>query len=177
MKRLALAAVLLVLLVGPARAGFDEGLAANERGDYATALKEFRPLAEQGNAGAQYHLGLMYRHGNGLTQDYTEVVKWFRKAADQGNASAQFNLGFMVVNPLARCCVQIHTALRNYPRPSLLPRVPGGIIIRDRHRSPASLTGHRLIVRMASLKLSDHRRSMFVATALWTARLKPNLGL
>ena len=47
MKRIALAAVLLVLPVGPARAGFDEGLAAYERGDYATALKEFRPLAKR----------------------------------------------------------------------------------------------------------------------------------
>ena len=50
MKRIAIAAVLLVMLVGPARAGLDEGVAALGRGDWATALKEWRPLAEQGNA-------------------------------------------------------------------------------------------------------------------------------
>ena len=44
MKRIAIAAVLLVMLVGPARAGWDEGVVAYKQGDYATALKEFRPL-------------------------------------------------------------------------------------------------------------------------------------
>ncbi len=55
MKRIALAAVLLFVLVGPAWAGFDEGSAAYERGDYETALKEYRPLAEQGDL-TQYEL-------------------------------------------------------------------------------------------------------------------------
>ena len=50
MKRIALAAVILIALVGPGWAGFDEGWAAYERGDYETALKEFRPLAKQGYA-------------------------------------------------------------------------------------------------------------------------------
>jgi len=50
MKRIALAAVLLVALFGSVRAGYEEGAAAYQRGDYATALKEWRPLAEQGNA-------------------------------------------------------------------------------------------------------------------------------
>ena len=98
MKRIALAAVLLVLLVGPARAGFDEGLAAYERGDYATALKEFRPLAAQGNAAAQNNLGLMYSNGAGVPQDDAEAVKWYRKAAVQGYAAAQYNLGGMYGN-------------------------------------------------------------------------------
>ena len=98
MKRIALAAVLLVTLVGPARAGFDEGVAAYNRGDYATALKEFRPLAEQGHAIAQFNLGYMYLKGQGVTQDYAEAVKWFRLAAEQGDADAQFNLGVMYNN-------------------------------------------------------------------------------
>ncbi len=58
-KRLLLV-VVLVMLVGPARAGFDEGVEAYDRGDYETALKELRPLAEQGDADAQYNLGVMY---------------------------------------------------------------------------------------------------------------------
>ncbi len=56
-------------LTAPARAGFDEGEAAYQRGDYATALREWRPLAEQGNARAQYGLGLMCRKGGGVPQD------------------------------------------------------------------------------------------------------------
>ena len=80
MKRLALIAVLLVILVGPAWAGYDEGRAAYERGDYAKALKEFRPLAEQGDTSAQHILGLMYGNGQGVPQDYAKAVKWHRLA-------------------------------------------------------------------------------------------------
>lgn len=76
-------------------AGFDEGARAYNRGDYATALKEFRPVAEKGNALAQYLLGLMYYEGRGVPQDYKEAVKWFRKAAEQGDPGAQFSLGLM----------------------------------------------------------------------------------
>ena len=50
MKSVLLAAVLAMILTGPVRAGYDEGLEAANRGDYATALAEWRPLAEQGNA-------------------------------------------------------------------------------------------------------------------------------
>ena len=63
-------------LTAPAWAGFDEGLAALKRDDYATALREFRPLAEQGNAKAQYSLGLMYFASTGVPQDLAEAVKW-----------------------------------------------------------------------------------------------------
>jgi len=82
-------------LTAPAWAGFDEGMAAHERGDYATALREWSPLAEQGHAGAQNNLGFMYRNGQGVPQDYAEALQWYRKAAEQGHAEAQNNLGFM----------------------------------------------------------------------------------
>ncbi len=82
-------------LTAPARAGFDEGAAAYIRGDYATTLRELRPLAEQGDAKAQYILGLMYGNDQGVPQDYAEAVKWYRKAAEQGDAKAQTNLGVM----------------------------------------------------------------------------------
>lgn len=68
------------------------------KGDYATALRLLRPVADQGDASAQYFLGLMYQRGNGVPQDYTAAVKWYRKAADQGYALAQNNLGFLYVN-------------------------------------------------------------------------------
>ena len=73
----------------------DKGVEAYKKGDYATALSEFRPLAEEGNAPAQYNLGVMYEHEKGVTQDYEEAVSWYRKAAEQGLASAQHNLGVM----------------------------------------------------------------------------------
>jgi len=52
-----------------------------------------RKAADQGNASAQYNLGLTYDRGQGVAQDYTQALFWYRKAADQGEASAQYNLG------------------------------------------------------------------------------------
>ena len=93
MRRLILTVSLILVLAAPAWAGFLEGVAAYERGDYAMALREFRPLAEQGYAGAQNNLGLMYARGRGVPQDYAAAVKWYRKAAEQGYVEAQHNLG------------------------------------------------------------------------------------
>jgi TPR repeat protein len=74
---------------------FNKGLKAAQSGDFATALREWKPLAEQGNADAQYNLGQMYRKGDGVPQNYKTAVKWYRLAAKQGDASAQTNLGVM----------------------------------------------------------------------------------
>ena len=52
-----------------------------------------RALAEQGDAQAQYALGVLYTHGRGVPQDYTAAMSWYRKAAEQGDAQAQYNLG------------------------------------------------------------------------------------
>ncbi len=82
-------------LTAPAWAGVDEGVAAYKRGDYATALRELRPLAKQGNANAQYNLGIMYENGRGVPQDDAEAVKWYRKAAEEGYAKAQVLFGNM----------------------------------------------------------------------------------
>ncbi len=75
--------------------GFNAGVDAYKRGAYATALREWHPLAMQGNAKAQYSLGVMYERGHGVPQEYARAVKWYRKAAEQGVARAQDNLGFM----------------------------------------------------------------------------------
>jgi TPR repeat protein len=90
-----IAAIILVLsFAAPVAAGpLEDAVAAAARGDYATALRLWRPLADQGNALAQRNLGFMYANGQGVPQDYAEAVKWYRKAADQGDADAQFNLG------------------------------------------------------------------------------------
>jgi hypothetical protein len=73
----------------------EDGLAAYDRGDFATAMRLWRPLAEQGNVTAQYNLGVMYAKGRGVPQDDAEAVKWYRLAAEQGNVTAQYNLGVM----------------------------------------------------------------------------------
>ena len=61
MKTFATASVVLLFVLGAssARAGFDEGLAAPRRGGYATALREYRPLAQQRYASAPFTLGSM----------------------------------------------------------------------------------------------------------------------
>jgi TPR repeat protein len=94
-----LAFVTLLALAVPANAGpFEDGLAAYQRGDYATSLRLWRPLAEQGDARAQNNFGLIFDRGQGVPQDYREAMRWYRKAAEQGFAGAQFNLGIMYAN-------------------------------------------------------------------------------
>jgi len=66
--------------------------------DNPEAAKWFRLAADQGEAFAQYHLGVMYGKGQGMPQDYQEAAKWFRLAADQGQAMAQVTLGVMYAN-------------------------------------------------------------------------------
>ena len=55
-----------------------KGLTAAQSGDYATALPFFEPLAEQGDATAQFNLGIMYENGKGVPKDYKTAVKWIR---------------------------------------------------------------------------------------------------
>lgn len=83
-----LAALLTMIAVaGTAAAGpFEDNTAAYNEGNYATAYRLLRPLADQGNASAQARIGQMYREGSGVPRDYAEALKWFRKAADQGFA-------------------------------------------------------------------------------------------
>jgi len=82
-------------LTTSAWAGFNEGLAAYENGDYVAALEEWLPPASEGDAVAQNYLGEIYFYGEGVPQDYAEAVDWYRLAAEQGHAGAQFNLGRM----------------------------------------------------------------------------------
>ena len=88
----------IICLTVPAWADFQAGMDATIRGDYATALREWRPLAEQGDALAQYNLGVLYRKGRGVPQDDVQARQWYAKAAAQGQAKAQFNLGTLYFN-------------------------------------------------------------------------------
>jgi hypothetical protein len=74
-----------------------KGNNAYERKDYAEAMRWYRKAAEQGNADAQFTIGLLYENGWGVAQDYAEAMRWFRKVADQGNADAQDNIGGLYV--------------------------------------------------------------------------------
>src|SRR5207244_10952874 len=84
MKSLVLVLVFLAWFVTPAIADFDAGMAAYQRGDYVTAFREFKPLAEKGAAYAQNILGVMYNKSQGVPQDYEQEHMWFNLAAAQG---------------------------------------------------------------------------------------------
>ena len=71
--------------------GLNQAVWADDASDFRQTLQ----LAQQGDAYAQYNLGVMYEKGQGVRQDYAEAVKWYRQAADQGYVKAQYNLGAM----------------------------------------------------------------------------------
>ena len=83
----------ILMFAAPTWADFEAGMEAYGRGDYATALREWRPLAERGHAGAQYNLGMLYDFRKGVPQDFATARQWYEKAAAQGHAGAQNNLG------------------------------------------------------------------------------------
>ncbi len=89
--KIAVGVVAVALFVGcmtaPA-ANYHVGFKAYQRGDYATALRIFRQLADQGNANAQGNLGLMYEKGKGVPQDYVQAHMWYNLAAAQGQKDA-----------------------------------------------------------------------------------------
>jgi len=95
MKKLLIALVIIVSM-GTAgsvcAADFAKGWSAYKAGDYATALREWTPLAKQGNAFAQYNLGMMYATLDALN-DHKKAVKWLKLSSEQGNAKAQVILG------------------------------------------------------------------------------------
>ena len=73
---------------------------------YATAIKEWKPVADEGYVVAQYNLGAMYYNAIGVVQDYKAAVKWYTLASEQGHTMAQTNLGFMYAEG--------HGVIKNY---------------------------------------------------------------
>ncbi|AAW90172.1 sel1 repeat family protein [Neisseria gonorrhoeae] len=71
--------------------GLNQAVWAGDVSDFRENLQ----AAEQGNAAAQFNLGVMYENGQGVRQDYVQAVQWYRKASEQGDAQAQYNLGLM----------------------------------------------------------------------------------
>lgn len=93
--RLLLAALALLAPAGKAAADGLTGLKAYEQGDYVTAMREFLPLAEAGQAAAQAAVGQMYLAGQGVPQDPNQAAIWLEKAAEGGNARARYQIGNM----------------------------------------------------------------------------------
>jgi TPR repeat protein len=88
--------VMLVCAAGPAVAGpFDDGLTAAQKGDYATAPRLWRPLAERGDASAQNNLGAMYANGEGVPKDGVLAYMWLNLAAAKSDARAIKNRGHL----------------------------------------------------------------------------------
>jgi uncharacterized protein len=81
------------VFVKSAQPDAEAGYAAYQKGNYEAALRILGPLAESGDARAQFILGVMYSEGQGVPQDYTEAGKWYGLSGWQGYAQAQYNLG------------------------------------------------------------------------------------
>lgn len=77
---------------------FKDAMSAYRAKNYITAFRILTPLAEQGNAGAQYFLGLMYHQGQGVPRSTRVAIKWYTAAAEQGHADAQNHLGLIYDN-------------------------------------------------------------------------------
>ena len=94
MKKIIMIPLLLAFLIPSISWGADfyKGLVAYKNGDFATSLREWIPLAEQGNFTVQFNLGVMYGSGIGVPQNDNTAVKWYARSAEQGYTSAQKNL-------------------------------------------------------------------------------------
>ncbi|MBY0431135.1 MAG: sel1 repeat family protein, partial [Rhodospirillales bacterium] len=98
MKTLRLAAVLCLLGGASAWADGDAAARAMQQHDYASALREWRPVAEQGDAAAQYNMGVIHYNGLGIERDIPAAIQWFEKAAAGDNVPAMSLLGALYLS-------------------------------------------------------------------------------
>ena len=96
--RVCLAAMSLLLAATAWSGDYETGFEAYEVGEYATALAEWQPLAEEGDANSQYGLGLLYGNGFGVEMNDALALRWYGLAAQQGHSGAQCNLGVIHMN-------------------------------------------------------------------------------
>jgi uncharacterized protein len=90
------AAVAAASLAAPALADVKSGVDAWQRGDFSAAVKEWRSLADKGDADAQFNMGQAYKLGRGAPADMKIAQSWYEKAAAQGHEAAQANLGLIL---------------------------------------------------------------------------------
>lgn len=86
----------MMFAAAPALADVKAGVDAWSRGEYAAAVKEWRPLAINGDADAQFNMGQAYKLGRGVPVDFKLAEGWYRRAADQGHLQAEDNLGLIL---------------------------------------------------------------------------------
>ena len=89
------AGLLLYLAKNASSADFQRGLDAYYAKDYETALSEWKPLMEVGIARAQYYLGIMYEHGQGVEKDLRWATRLYRLAVEQGDVRGQYALAVL----------------------------------------------------------------------------------
>ena len=95
-RNTSLLAMALILVSAPALADVKAGVDAWGRGDYATAVNEWRGPAEAGDTDAQFNLAQAYKLGRGVPQDFGQAEKWYKKAADKGHLQASDNYGLLL---------------------------------------------------------------------------------
>lgn len=98
LKKVLSAVLFVAVLTALALAQEDAGLTAYEAGEYESAARIWRELADQGNTVAQFNLGISYQKGLGVEQDTAVAFHWFRRAAEHGHGGSQYNLGVMFAN-------------------------------------------------------------------------------
>ncbi|MEY4269102.1 MAG: hypothetical protein RLZZ58_318 [Pseudomonadota bacterium] len=112
-------AALCLTAASSALADVKAGVDAWERGDYPTAVAEWRPLAIAGDPDAQFNLGQAYKLGRGVPVDLSQAETWYRRAADQGHLQAEDNLGLVMFSANKRNDAMpyiVRAAARGEPR-------------------------------------------------------------
>ena len=136
----------LLTLPGLALADVNDGVAAWERGDYETAVAEWRGPAGQGDADAQFNLGQAYRLGRGVEQNTRQAEVYYAKAAAQGHLKAADNLGLLLFQNGRReeaMPYVVDAAERGDPRAQYLLGIAhfnGDLVARDWVRAYALIT-------------------------------------
>ena len=88
--------IVLVAVIGaPAAADWAEVRRAFDAGDAVALMAALRPLAESGDADAQFNMGILHDTGQGVPQDYREAARWYAAASGQSHSTAQYNLGLL----------------------------------------------------------------------------------
>jgi TPR repeat protein len=100
-KKISIASFLLIsslVIATPINAEFNDGWIAYTNGDFKTASKKWRILADKGDAKSQTNLGILYFNGKGVLKDFKQAVKLLKMAGEQGDAEAQFILGKIFID-------------------------------------------------------------------------------
>jgi hypothetical protein len=136
------------IFVKSGRSDAEAGYAAYRKGNYEAALRVLRPLAESGDARAQFNLGVMYAEGQGVPQDYTEAGKWYGLSAWQGYAQAQYNLGLWYAQgeggaqDFVRAHMWFNLAAASFPPSDILSR---SAAIKNRDTIASRMTSDQIV--------------------------------